>query len=172
MNTPMPALGSLVRCGALAALLLVPGVRPALAQDKPTLTPAEYGRWETLAPEREPLSPDGRWLVYGIARTDGQRELRLADLQSAKTTTRAFGERPVFSSDSQWLADLVGMSETDEAALKKAKKPVQKKLRVTKLSTGETTTIDGIESFAFSASGMHLRDAPLSADGRSAGQAQ
>ena len=147
------------RCASRRALLLLScllSAMPAAAQEKPTLTPADYGRWEALTAQPQPLSADGRWLVYGIGRTDGQRELRLANLQTFATTTRAFGERPAFSADSQWLADLVGMSEADEASLKKAKKPVHKSLRLTRLATGETTTIDGIESFAFSASGSHL----------------
>lgn len=151
------------------ALLVAPSASLpiAAAQDKPALTPAEYGRWEAMNPQPQPLSPDGRWLVYGVTRSDGRRELRLTDLQSSaetqasalrtpKTTPRPFGERPAFSADSQWLADLVGMSEADEAALKKEKKPVQKKLRITKLATGDTKTIDAIEEFAFSATGTHL----------------
>ncbi len=140
----------------IAMVIVVALTSHASAQQKPTLTPAEYGRWEALTVHPQPLSPDGRWLVYGISRSDGQRELRISDLQASKTTPLVFGEQPVFSADSQWLAELVGFSETEEAALKKAKKPVHKTLRLTKLATGETTTVDGIETFAFSATGTHL----------------
>jgi dienelactone hydrolase len=143
-----------VALAALVATALAP--LAAFGQDRPTLTAAEYGRWEALSAQPRPLSPDGRWLVYGISRTDGQRELRVTDLQSSKSTSLAFGEQPAFSGDSQWLADIVGFSEADEAALKKAKKPVHKKLRLTRLATGETMTIDGVEAFAFNATGTHL----------------
>ena len=36
------------------------------------LLPEDYGRWENLAAQRTPLSPDGRWLVYGITRSSRQ----------------------------------------------------------------------------------------------------
>ena len=41
------------------------------------LEPAEYGRWEQLAAQRTPLSPDGRWLVYGITRASRDNEVRV-----------------------------------------------------------------------------------------------
>lgn len=155
-------------CCAIAVLCLAALPSQVSAQPKPALTPADYGRWEALNPQLQPLSPDGRWLVYGITRADGQRELRLTALQTSKTTALAFGERPLFSADSQWLADLVGMSETDEAAQRKAKKPIHKKLRLTKLATGESTTIDDVETFAFNAAGTHValrKYAPTKPDG-------
>ena len=43
----------------------------ALAQPKPTLTPADYGKWETLGAGT--LSPDGKWLAYEIRRTGGPK---------------------------------------------------------------------------------------------------
>ncbi len=144
------------RYAPLVAAIVAALTSTASAQQKPVLAPTEYGRWETLATQSQPLSPDGRWLVYGITRSDGQRELRVTDLQSSKTTPLAFGEQPVFSSDSQWLAELIGFSESEEAALKKAKKPVHKNLRLTKLVSGESTTVEGVEAFTFSATGTHV----------------
>ena len=47
------------------------------AQRPRALEPAEYGRWEQLAAQRTPLSPDGRWLVYGITRASRDNELRV-----------------------------------------------------------------------------------------------
>ena len=49
----------------------------AAAQQRASLEPSEYGRWEQLAAQRTPLSPDGRWLVYGITRSNRQNELRV-----------------------------------------------------------------------------------------------
>ena len=61
---------------ALAALVIVfAGLAPA-AQQPRLLLPEEYGRFEQLAPQRTPLSPDGAWLVYGINRSNRQNELR------------------------------------------------------------------------------------------------
>jgi hypothetical protein len=46
--------------------LLVAG--PAAAQQRPTITPPDYGRWEALGPAT--LSPDGAWLTYQVRRVN------------------------------------------------------------------------------------------------------
>src|ERR1035438_1217451 len=46
------------------------------AQPKPTLAPADYGKWET--PGQVTLAPDGKWVAYDIRRTDGNNELRVS----------------------------------------------------------------------------------------------
>ena len=120
------------------------------------LQPDEYGRWEQLQAQRTPLSPDGNWLVYGIARSNRQNELRVHPGGGGAATVIAFGEQPAFSDDSRWLAYLVGFSEEQEAKLRKDKKPLHKSLGLLELATGKTTTVAGIESFTFSPRGTHL----------------
>lgn len=127
-----------------------------IAQEPRALAPEEYGRWEQLAAQRKPLSPDGNWMVYGITRASRENELRIARSSGGDAVTIAFGEQPAFSDNSRWLAALVGMSEDAEAKLRKDKKPVRKKLSIVELASGAVTTVDGIESFAFSASGTHF----------------
>ena len=83
-------------------------------------------------------------------------ELRVVEIASGKTTTAAFGEQPVFSSDSKWLAYGIGVSEAEEEKLQKARKPVRRKAGILNLATGTITTVDEIESFAFSADGRDL----------------
>ncbi len=138
------------------------------AQTKPATTFSDYGQWESLAPAGASggFSPDGRWLVYGITRSNRDYELRVAKLSDGTTKTAAFGGQPLYSSDSKWLAYAVGMSEADQKKLKDDKKPAQNKLGLMNLLSGEITTIDGIESFAFSPDGAFLamkRYAPASA---------
>lgn len=120
--------------------------------------PADFGQWERLvtAPDHGGLSPDGRWLAYGINRTNGENELRVTSIADGTTKTIAFGTLQSFSSDSKWLAASVGVSETDQDTLRKAHKPFHRKLALLNLSTSELTTIDGIESFTFSADGHEL----------------
>src|SRR5215468_8205607 len=144
----------------LAALLLQPfdALRAAPSevegQSAPP-APADFGQWERLvtAPEHGGLSPDGRWLAYGITRTNGENELRVTSIADGATKTVAFGAQQAFSSDSKWLAASVGVSETEQDKLRKARKPFHRKLTLLNLSTAEISTIDGIESFAFSADG-------------------
>ncbi len=128
------------------------------SQTKPPATFADYGKWETLAPAGSygGFSPDGRWLVYAINRSNRDNELCITKLADDTKKIAAFGTQPAFSSDSKWLAYSIGKSEAEQEKLKKEKKPVQNKLGLLNLATGETSTFDGIQSFAFSSDGAFL----------------
>jgi dienelactone hydrolase len=147
---------------ALALTLVTPAFAPATAgQAGPPLaapSPADFGQWErlTAAGERGGLSPDGRWLAYGITRTNGDNELRITNVAAGGTKTVAFGAQPAFSADSRWVAVSVGYSEAQQDKLRKDKKPIRRKLTLLDLGRGEMSTIDGVESFAFSADGTQL----------------
>src|SRR6188508_152661 len=138
------------------ALLVVTAGFSLNAQQPRVLQPDEYGRWEQLAAQRAPLSPDGGWLVYGINRSNRQNELRFQPTAGGNAIVVAYGEQPAFADDSKWAASLVGMSEEDEAKLRKDKKPIRKKLALVNLSAGTTATIDSVESFSFSPSGAQI----------------
>jgi len=125
-----------------------------LAQQKPAVTPADYGKWESLG--QGEISPDGKWLAYQVQRANGNHELRLAGLAGGKTHVAAFGASPAFSEDSQWLAYSVGVSEKEEEKLKKAKKPARKKLGLVRLATGETSVFENVSAFSFSRQGAYL----------------
>jgi hypothetical protein len=127
------------------------------AQVKMPPNAAEYGQFETIAVQpRAGLSPDGRWIAYGINRSNRDNELRITRVADGRTTTAAFGSQPAFSADSRWAAYAIGYSEAQEEKLRRDKKPIQRKLGLLNLATGETATIDAIESFAFDAAGTHL----------------
>jgi len=135
---------------ALACLAGLQGQKPA--------SPADYGQWETLVTTERSggLSPDGKWLAYGINRSNGNNELRLARIAVEPLKPIAFGSQPVFSADSRWAAYAIGYSEAQQEKLRKDKKPVQNKLGLTNLTTGDQSEIEGIESFAFSPAGTFL----------------
>ncbi len=139
-----------LRVLALAASFAV----AAPAQLKPTLKPADYGRWETLGPAA--LSPDGKWLAHEIRRTDKNDELRVGPAGGGKTHALAFCSSPVFSADSRCLACEATVSEAEQDKLKKAKKPVQNKMTVLELATGTVTTVDDVQSLAFSGDAAYL----------------
>jgi dienelactone hydrolase len=107
-------------------------------------------------PPRGGLSPDGRWLVYGINRSSRENELRIASIADGTTKSAPFGSQPVFSADSKWIAYAIGYSESQEEKLRQEKKPVHRKLGLLDLRSGETTIVDGIESFAFDPPGARL----------------
>ncbi len=142
----------IVFIGLLALSIIVSG------QNKPPATFADFGQWETLVPggSNGGLSPDGRWLAYGINRSNRNNELRVLKLPDGTTKTAAFGSQPVFSSDSKWFAYSIGLSEADQEKLRNDKKPVQNNLGLLNLSTGETMTFEKMESFSFSRDGAFL----------------
>ena len=77
---------------ALACLPGIKGQNPDGQHKKPP-SPADYGQWETLVPV-EPsggLSPDGKWLAFGIDRSNGNNELRLARTVGEPLKPIAFG---------------------------------------------------------------------------------
>jgi acetyl esterase/lipase len=119
---------------------------------------SDFGKWETLAPAgaRGGFSPDGRWLVYAINRSNRENELRLVKLADGAAKIAACGAQPVFSSDSKWLAYAVVPSESEQDKLRAEQKPVQNKLGIIHLVSGEVITLDGIESFVFSPDGAFL----------------
>jgi len=127
----------------------------ALAQPKPTLSPADYGKWETLGTAT--LSADGKWLAHEIRRTNGDNELRVAATAGGgKTNVLAFCSGAAFSSDSRWLACEATVSETELDRARKAGRPAQNKLNVLDVTSGEIGKIDDVQSFAFAGDGAYL----------------
>src|SRR5215831_245321 len=109
-----------------ATLLVFAVAATAAAQTKPAITPADYGKWETLG--TSVLSPDGKWLAAPVRRSNGTFELRVHPVAGGAPKVAAFGTEPAFSSDSHWAAYAIGKPEAEEDKLKKAKKPVQNRL--------------------------------------------
>ncbi|HET7619309.1 MAG TPA: prolyl oligopeptidase family serine peptidase [Vicinamibacterales bacterium] len=121
-------------------------------------SPADFGQWERLQLPfaHGGLSPDGKWLAYGIDRTSRENELRVTRIADRTTKVIAFGSGPIFSADSKWMAAAVGYSEAQEEKMRKDKQRIERKLALLNLSTGDLSTIDAIETFAFSPDGSHL----------------
>jgi len=144
----------MVKCARPVLLMVLLGATPLVAQERRPITPADYGRWETLG--NATLSPDGKWMAYPIARVDGKDELRIRRIAGDSTRAVAFGARPAFSADSRWLAYAIGRSEDERERLEKAKQPVRDKLGLLDLATGREVIIDDVASFAFSETGAFL----------------
>jgi dipeptidyl aminopeptidase/acylaminoacyl peptidase len=124
------------------------------AQSKPALTRADYGQWESLGGGT--LSPDGAWIAYSINRSNRHNELRLTRLSDRTTKTVPFGLGATFSSDARWAAYSISYHEDEQERMRTARQPVQNKLGLINLTSGEMATIDGIQSFGFSGDGKYL----------------
>ena len=63
-----------------------------LAQSKAAPTAADYGRFESLAAQpRGGLSPDGKWLAYGINRSNRDNELRIVAVSGTPAGVKPAG---------------------------------------------------------------------------------
>lgn len=131
---------------------------------RPPITSADYGRFESLVAATSGggrgglngLSPDGKWLVYGLNRVNQNNEMRIVKVADTSTVVVPYGAQAAFSSDSHWIAYEVGHSVADTNRLKEAQKPIENALGLRDLRTGDVTLIDGIQSFAFSPDGAYL----------------
>src|SRR5580693_1758794 len=153
--------GSTMRRTA-ALILTILGFAVLLgAQTKPPVTPADYGQFEILAPAgfgnlSGGLSPDGKWLAYGINRSNRSNELRITNIADGTTKVTAFATQAVFSSDSHWVAFAIGNSEAADEKLRQQKKPIQRKMGRLNLATGDQVVVDAVETFSFSPNGTYL----------------
>jgi dipeptidyl aminopeptidase/acylaminoacyl peptidase len=149
----------------LVALLLSSVVSlPVLAQGKPTLTPSDYGRWESLTAAR--LAPHGGWLAYGVNRVNEENELRVRGGARDTTIVIPFGVQPQFAATSQWVAYLVGVAPKERDRLVKEKKPVRTAFGARNLMTGDSLTVADASAFAFSADGQFMAVTKYAAEGK------
>ena len=152
--------GSTLRRAAFVTGFFVAAGTPALAQStarasgKPTVTPDDYGKWETLGPGT--LAPDGRWLAAPIRRVNEHDELRIHQVGSDSVIVVPEATDPVFSADSRWVAFSVGRSPEERKALERNDEPVPTDLGLVDLESGARTTVSGVASFTFGAGGAYL----------------
>lgn len=142
---PRHALRSLT----LRALLLALGAATlAPAQQRPLLTPADYGKWEMLGQVR--ISPDGEWIAAAVNRVNEEHELRLRGGARDTTFVASYGTAAAFTADSRWAGYLVGLGPKERERLLKEKKPVRNSFAARDLRTGELVTLADVSAFSFS----------------------
>lgn len=142
---------------ALAVFLFLCFPLPSTyAQSRPTLKVEDYAQWEGLGTAM--LSPDGIWFAYEIQHINNTYELhyRKVDEPASSEKTVASANSPQFSVSARWLAYSIGFSEEEREKRQKANQSLQGKVGLVDLSTGQTTTLDDVASFAFSDSGDYL----------------
>jgi dipeptidyl aminopeptidase/acylaminoacyl peptidase len=127
------------------------GVTHLAAQDsaKRALTPADYGKWESLGFGSQ-ISPDGKWLAYPISRVNEENELRITPLDHDTTIIVPNAQSPRFSKDGRWLAYAIGVTSKERARLVKEKKPLHTRLGLRNLVTGDTLSVAEVAGFGFS----------------------
>src|SRR5262245_51757785 len=149
-----------MRTTVIASILMLVAMN-AGAQSKLPVPASEFAKWETLTPQPRasatgPLSADGKFLVYGISRQNRDNELRVVTVADGTTKTLALAEQPAFSANSQWMAYAIGFTEAQEEKLRKDRKPIRRKFGLLNLASGQSSTVDDIETFAFGAGGSEV----------------
>lgn len=149
---------------AIATLVTLASSATASAQDKPLVTPKDFGKWENLGQTR--LSPNGNWATIGVSRVNEENELRIRNLGNDATTTIQFGTQPAFSNDSKWVAYLVGVSPKERERLTREKKPIRNSFVARNLATGDTVTASEVQAFSFSPDGRFISMTKYPAEGK------
>lgn len=122
---------------------------PVHAQEKKVLTLEDYPRWRRIVSTS--ISPDGAWMTYAYRPNDGNDTLYVKQLDRDEVVhTVPQGTGPSFSRDSRWVAMMVNLPEGEAEKLRKARKPVPRKVEVIDLVTGESYTHENATGFRFS----------------------
>jgi dipeptidyl aminopeptidase/acylaminoacyl peptidase len=67
-----------------------------------------------------------------------------------------FGISARFTDNARWLAYQITVSEKEREKLQEQNKPIQMRLGLMDLATGDTTSVDAVSSFQFSHNGEHI----------------
>ena len=153
MPHPVPHIRACPLALLLAAALLIVPSRGS-SQDRPFVTPDDYGRWEDLRGLE--LSPFGDWIAYGVTRVDETFELRVRKLDEDSTHVVPWGSAPAFSPDGRWLAWTAGLPPEERERLEESDEPIRMQAAVMDLRTGETREFDAVSERAFDAGGRFL----------------
>src|SRR5689334_13768674 len=173
----MPRLGSFV--AIIVAATPICAQQPHAAA-KPTLTSADYAKWETLGAGA--LSPDGKWLAYDFRRANGTTELRYRAVDASQEQSARSATGPQFTANSRWMLYTVTPDTAGGrggrggraggggggAPAEAGAAPNRNKVAVVDLKSGSTTTLDDIQSYSLSADGSHVALRRYPAAGRRA----
>lgn len=132
--------------------------------NKPVLSPADYGQWQTLGVAR--LSPKGDWTAVGLNRVDEQNTLQLRGGPRDTTISVAFATTPVFASATPWVGYVIGVSPAERERLTRERKPIRNTVELRNLANGTLITVPEINAWAFSADGRFASLTRYAAEGR------
>ena len=143
-------LATLAALGGLAFVL----PSSASSQERPLVTPDDYGRWERLGGVE--VSPLGDWIAYEVTRVDETSELRVRRIEEDSARVFPWGADPRFSPNGRWLAWAIGLPPEERERLAESDEPVREKASVMDLETGAIHEFDAVSEGRFDASGRYL----------------
>ncbi len=98
------------------------------------------------------LSPNGQWLAYRMAPSQGDADVTIRSVAGAQTWTIPAGQGGgsfSFSDDSKWVA--IGTSPTKREAdqARRTRRTLQNGVTIVNLATGDKTNLEKVRRFAF-----------------------
>ena len=150
---------------------------------KPTLTSADYAKWETLGAGA--LSPDGKWVAYDFRRGNGTTELHYRAVGADKDHSARSANNAQFSANSRWLLYTVTPDTAGGAAVAEGVRAAveggrrrsagrgrrgseSQQGRCRRSANGRRTTLDDVQSYTLSGDGSHVALRRYPAGGRRA----
>lgn len=149
---------------ALPVLALLFPHATAAAQDRPTLKPADYGKWESIGATR--MTADGAWIVVTVNRVNEENELRVRGGPRDTTIAIAYGTQPAFTTNTRWIGYLVTVSPKVRDQLQKDRKPVRTSFGAHNLAGRDTVALADVSAFSFSPDGRFVALTRYPAEGR------
>lgn len=148
---------------ATLLIFILAGAAPRLgAQEKRPFTIDDYAQWQSIVSTS--ISPDGLWVSFAYRKTKADDEFTIKSLASDTEHKIKGASDPKFSDDSQWAAYILNLPWKEQEELRKAKKPVPRKVQLLDLNLGEKTTFENASSFLFSEDGGFLAVKKTKAD--------
>ena len=160
---------------AVALVLIAPIARPTFGQQPQAtaapaasstkqLTPADLKAWKNI--RSATVSSDGKWFAYILAPNEGDATVVVRQTAAGGSEQRfAIGEQPApvgnpfaagpapalsISGDSKFVAFTIYPSQRETRRLRQQHRPVQNKVVVVNLASGEKKEFDKVRRFAFS----------------------
>ena len=121
--------------------------------------------WKSIASAT--VSDDGRWFAYRLSPIEGDGDVVIRSTQTDRELRFPAGELPLppddaptgppappprlvsFAGDSRWAAYTIYPTARDARQLRRQNHPVQNKVGLVNLETGEKTEFDRVKRFAF-----------------------
>ena len=128
--------------------LLAAVVAPLGAQQKPTLEPKDYGRFENMSLGQ--LSQNGQWLV------DEETELRIHQVATDSVVVVPNGMAAAFAVGGRWAGYLIGHSQKEREASQKSNEILHSTFALLDLEKGTVDEVGDIAQFSFSGDGRFV----------------
>jgi dipeptidyl aminopeptidase/acylaminoacyl peptidase len=139
----------------LAASLSSPQSSPEAGPlAKPTLKVSDYQKWESLG--AGVISNDGKWYASRLATIGGNASVNLRSVDGPERWQVKEGGLAGFSDDSSHFASTVGFSRAESQSAQEARRTLEPRLSLRRLSDGSETIYERVSRWEFLRGGRYL----------------